>query len=365
MLERGKIEGKQAIFLMVSMVIATASIFITSSVARLAKQDSWISMLLAILLGLLIAWLAVNLSLRFPGKTIFQYPEAILGRWPGKVVALLYIWFYIHINGEIIREYGTFLVSAFMPETPMIVFMILIVGIAAYAVRNGLEVFTRANEIVLPVILVSNILLVIMATPEMDLKKLLPVFVDNGSVPIIKGAAMPALWMGEIFIMAVLIPYLNKTKEAFKIAASATIITRFFMIIAFVDIIAIFGPEVTAGWFFPALNGARMIHLANFLDRLEPIIMIIWVAGALIKISILYRAAVLGSVQWLELKDYKPLVLPVGVILLALSIMAHDSIMDLFAFLSLFAPAELIFMAGIPLLLLVVAVIRGQGVKQN
>ncbi|OPX87887.1 MAG: Spore germination protein YndE [Pelotomaculum sp. PtaB.Bin013] len=365
MLEGGKISGRQAIFLMVGLVLPTAFLFVASGTARLAKQDGWLSILLAILVALLIACLAANLGRRFPDKTPFQYPEVILGRWPGKVVALLYIWFFIHMNSEIIREYGSFLVSAFMPETPIIVFELLIMVIAAYAVRNGLEVFTRANEIVLPVILVSNILLVIMATPEMDLKKLLPVFVDNGSVPIIKGAAMPALWMGEIFIMAVLIPYLNKTKEAFKIAASATIITGFFMIIAFVDIIAIFGPEVTAGWFFPSLNGARMIHLANFLDRLEPIIMIIWVAGALIKISILYWAAVLGSAQWLELKDYKPLVLPVGVILLALSIMAHDSIMDLFAFLSLFAPAELIFMAGIPLLLLVVAVIRRQGVKQN
>jgi len=112
-------------------------------------------MLLAILVGLLIAWLVVNLSLRFPGKTLFQCPEAILGKWPGKVVALLYIWFYIHINSEIIREYGSFLVSAFMPETPMIVFEILIVAIAAYAVRNGLEVFTRVSQIILPIIFVS------------------------------------------------------------------------------------------------------------------------------------------------------------------------------------------------------------------
>ncbi|OPX87888.1 MAG: Spore germination protein YndE [Pelotomaculum sp. PtaB.Bin013] len=366
MLERGKIEGKQAIFLMVSMVIATASIFITSSVARLAKQDSWISMLLAILLGLLIAWLAVNLSLRFPGKTIFQYPEAILGRWPGKVVALLYIWFYIHINGEIIREYGTFLVSAFMPETPMIVFMILIVGIAAYAVRNGLEVFTRANQMILPIIIISIIILVILATPEMNLKRLLPVYADNGAAPIIKGAVTPTLRIGEIVTIAVIIPYLNKAREAYQVATTATIITGFVLFVPVVADLSTFGPAVTAGWFFPALNGVTMIHLANFLDRLEPIIMIIWVSGALIKISVYYWAAVLGSAQWLELKDYKPLVLPVGVILLALSIMAHDSVMDLFVYTSTFVNLVLaIFEAVIPLLLLLVAVLRGQGGTQN
>jgi len=67
--------------------------------------------------------------------------------------------------------------------------------------------------------------------------------------------------------------------------------------------LAIFGPEVTARWFFPALNGVRMIHLANFLERMEAFIMVVWVSGALIKISVYYWAAVLGSAQWLELKD--------------------------------------------------------------
>ncbi len=366
MLEAGKIDSKQAIFLMVSMVIGTALVFISSSTARLARQDSWISILLAILAGLMIAWLVVNLNLRFPGKTLFQYPEVILGRWPGKLVALLYIWFYIHVSAEIIREYGVFLVSAFMPETPMIVFEILIVAVAAYAVRNGLEVFTRVNQVILPVIIISVIILVVLAAREMDFKRLLPVYIDNGAVPIIKGAVTPALRMGEIVTMAVLIPYLKHTKKAYRIASTATMITGFLLLTAIAADLTIFGPEVTTGWFFPELNMVRMIHLANFLERMEALIMVTWVAGVLIKISVYYWAIALGSAQLLDLKDYRPLVLPVGVILLALSIMIHDSVMDLFVYTGTFVNFVLIiFEAVIPLFLLVVAVIRGQGRKQN
>ncbi|OPX83512.1 MAG: Spore germination protein YndE [Pelotomaculum sp. PtaB.Bin104] len=367
MLEEGKINSKQATLLMVSMVLPTTLLFVASVTAHLAKQDGWISILLATLAGLLIAQLAVNLSLRFPGKTLFQYLEVILGKWPGKVVTLLFIWWFIQINAEILRQYGSFMVSAFMPETPIIVLELLITLIAAYAVRNGLEVFTRANEIILPVILGLIIIVNILLTPEVNLKRLLPVFIENGAVPVIKGAVMPAAWMGEIVTIAVLIPYLNKAKEAYRVAAAATLITGGFLIFTFVGDVAIFGPEVTAGWIFPSLNKVRMIHLANFLERLEAFVMFIWIAGGLIKICVFYWVAVLGSAQCLELKDYKPLVLPVGVILLALSIMAHDSILDLFTFLGRFwGPyALIVFEAGIPLLLLIIAVIRGQGVKQN
>ena len=367
MLEGGKIDSKQAIFLMVTMVLPTAFLFVTSVTSHLAKQDGWISLLLAILIAQLVAWLAVSLGLRFPGKTIFQFLEVILGRWPGKFAAFLYILWYIHINALIIREYGSFLVAAFMPETPISVFMLLILAIAAYAVRNGLEVFTRVNQIILPIILGTVIIVNILVTPEMNLKRLLPVFVDSGAVPIIKGAVMPAAWMGEIVTMAVLIPYLNKAKEAYRIAATATLITGSFLILAFLGGIATFGPEVNAGWLFPALNEARMIHLANFLERLEVTVMVVWVAGALVKICVFYWAAALGSAQWLELKDYRPMVLPVGVILFALSIMLHDSIMDLYTFLGTSWPpfALTTFEGGFTLLLLVIAMLRGQGGSRN
>lgn len=367
MLEGGKISSRQAVFLMVTMVLPTAFLFVASVTAHLAKQDGWISILPATLVALLIAWLAVNLGLRFPDKTLFQFAEEILGRWPGKVIAFLYIWWYIYMNAEILRQYGSFMVAAFMPETPISVFMILIMAIAAYAVRNGLEVFTRVNQIILPLILVSVTVLMILAAPEMDLKRLLPVYVENGVVPVIKAAVMPAAWMGEIITMAIVIPYLNKAKEAYKIAVTATSITGLFILISLVTDIAIFGPVTSAGWLFPALNAARMINLANFLERLDPVIMAIWVAGALVKISVFYWAAVLGSAQSLGLKDYKPLVLPVGVIIFALAIMAHDSLLDLFTFLGMFwGPYALtIFQAGIPLLLLVVAVLRRQGGKQS
>ncbi|MFZ5647033.1 MAG: hypothetical protein ACOY30_05370 [Bacillota bacterium] len=36
----------------------------------------------------------------------------------------------------VIREYGSFMVAAFMPDTPIITFHLMVVAIAAYAVRK-------------------------------------------------------------------------------------------------------------------------------------------------------------------------------------------------------------------------------------
>ncbi len=366
MLEGGKIDSKQAIFLLTTMVLATAILFVPAIIAHHAKQDAWISAILATLGGLVIARLQVTLGLRFPGMTLFQYLEVILGKVLGKAAGFLYLWWFLHMNAEVLREFGSFLVAAFMPDTPIIVFIIIITIISAYAVRSGLEVFTRVNQIILPLILLSLLVLFALAIKEMRITRLLPLL-DTGVVPIIKGALTPLSWFGEMATFLMIIPYLNKPQEAPRIANTAILISGTFFLITVLGVLAIFGPALSARWMFPTLNGARMIHLANFLERLEAVIMVIWVFGAFVKISVFYYAGVLGSAQLLGLKDFRPLVLPIGVIVVALSILLHPNILDLAHFLGQVWPPYALstFEVGLPLILLAISLIRGKGGQQQ
>lgn len=361
MLEGGKISSRQATFLMITMILATVILFVPGITAKHARQDAWISIVLATGAGLLVARLVTTIGLRFPDKNLFEYAGDILGRWPGKLVGLLYVWWFLHLNAEVIREYGSFIVAAFMPDTPIIVFHLVVVVIAAYAIRNGLEVFTRANEIFLPLILGSIITLIMLATKDMDFHRLLPV-AETGAVDVVKGAMVPLAWFGEIVTIAVVTPYLNKPREAHRVAAVAVLVSGAFFLMIVLGILAIYGPNVTEAWMFPTLNGVRIISIANFLERLEAVIMVIWVTGSFVKIAIFYWGVVLGVAQVLELKDYRPLVLPVGAVLVAMSILLHPSILDLLDFLGRLWPSYApVFEVGIPLLLLITALVRGKG----
>ncbi|MTI84317.1 MAG: hypothetical protein FH756_10510 [Firmicutes bacterium] len=78
-----------------------------------------------------------------------------------RLVGLIYVLFFLFTTATIVREFADIFTTNFMLETPLLVFSIGIVIASAYAVRNGLEVFTRVNEIILPLILVMIALLVI------------------------------------------------------------------------------------------------------------------------------------------------------------------------------------------------------------
>lgn len=365
MLEQGKIDSKQAIMLMLSMVLPTAILTVPTATVKSARQDAWLSIIVATLAGLLIAALVVSLSLRFPGKTLFEYAEEILGKVPGKIVGFLYIWlFFLIIGSGVVREFGVFLVTTTMPDTPIIVFQIVVVVIAAYAIRNGLEVLSRFNQLFIPV---TGLLVItfILSTKDMKLARLLPVF-DAGLIPIVKGAFRPSMVLGQIITLAIIIPYLNKPKDAHRVAILSVLLISFFLTASILETLLIFGPNVTAQFIFPTFNAVRMVSIANFLERLESVVIMAWVLGCIAKLGVFYYVAVLGSAQWLGLRDYRPLVLPVGVILVAFSILLYgENIVEMLHFISMvWGPLNLIvFEAGIPLILLIVALARGKGGK--
>jgi len=348
---------------MMSMVLPTATLTLPGITVQNVRQDAWVSLFLATLAGFFIAWLVVSLSLRFPGKTLFEFAEEILGRVPGKVIGLLYIWWFLHTNAIIMDEFAGFLCTAVMPDTPPIVFFLVGAIVAGYAVRNGLEVLSRYNQLFLPLVLGLLLVVFILAIKDMKAARLLPVF-DAGLIPIVKGTAVPTSWLGEIVIFTMIIPFLNKPKEAKKVVMLATFLTGSFLLVSILVALAVFGPNLAGDWIFSAYNAVRVVSIANFLERLESVIVAVWMFGGFAKMGVFYYAAVLGSAQWLGLKDYRPLVAPIGVILVGLALLCRN-IVDLIGFIATSWPpyAIIVFEAGIPLLLLVVALARGKGGK--
>lgn len=361
MLEQGRISTTQAVLLLMSMILPTAILTVPGITVRAARQDAWLSILAAAVAGLGISFLVTGLALRFPGKTLTEYLVEILGRWPGKIAGLLYIWWFFQMAAEVVREFGTFLVAAVMPDTPLIVFHVLGVAVTAYLVRNGLEVLARFNQLFIPSAAFLAIVFLLSAK-DMRLERVLPLF-DAGLVPVLKGAAAPASWLGEIAVFAMLVPYLDRPQKAFRTAAAAVLFSCFFLLAAIFEALLIFGPATADAWVYPVFNAVRVVSLANFLERLESVVMAAWMLGGFVKVGVFYYAAVLGSAQLFGLKDYRPLVLPAGTIVVALSILLNENTVELLYFLSLVWPpyALSIFEAGLPALFLVVALFRKKG----
>lgn len=363
-MDRGRISDLQLMFLLVVTVLSTAILFAPSIGPEIAGRDAWITKVIATLTGVAIALVVANLGLRFPSETIIQYTPKILGTLPGKFVGFLYVFGFIHINTVTISESSYFMVTAFMPDTPFLIFSISVVLIAAWAVRGGIEVIARANQFVFFIFSASLLGLAVLVANEMQLDWLLPVL-EKGFGPVLTGSLTPTTFRGEVFLLLMLLPFLNQPWKGYRATIWAVVLIGFFLVLEDIVVVTVFTAELPGRMVFPILQVGRIINVAEFIQRLESLVMVLWVAGIFVKVSVYYYAGVLGLAQWLGLSDYRPLVLPVGGLLTAGSVLAFANIIDLRDFLAIFPfyglPMEFI----VPLLLLIVAHLRGFRIRQK
>lgn len=359
MLEKGKISPRQAGELMFITILATAILFVPKITAQNAGHDAWLAAFLGSQFGLVTLAIVSWLGVKHPGKTIYQYAETVLGKYPGKLIGLAYVWIFLHMASVVVREFGDFMTTSFMVQTPLSVFNISLIGLAALAVIMGLEVIARMNEFI--ILLVASFLLLILTLSigNWELVNLLP-FLADGIMPVLKGAFVPASWHGEIVTIAVILPFITRPGRAFLSGAAAVICSGTLLTMGVIGTLAVFGPELTASFRFPLHLFVRSINIGGILTRFEVIVMVTWVAGVFIKTAVFYYCAALGLGQVFGLSEYRSTVLPLGIIMASLSILLFEDVVELVDFLGKAWPLYSIslFFLGFPLLLLIVTIVR-------
>lgn len=357
MIEKGKISAFQMAVIMSPTIVATAVLLVPAITVNHAKQDLWISPLWAGFCGLVVIFIAFNLNKLFPNESIIEYAEHIIGSFFGKILGLIYVLFYMHINGVIIREYSEFVTGTFLSETPLFIIMGSMVLVCAFAVYGGIEVIGRSSEIILPVVYFLFIIILVLLIRDLDIKNIFPIM-ENGITPSLIGSIVPQGWLSEFFLIAFLLPFLKNRKKGFTYSVASVLSVVFILMSSNLVTYMLFG-ELTGVFAYPVMVAVRYVSIADFLEHLESIVMAIWVSGTFIKISVFYYINVISIAQWLKLSSYQPIVFPVGFLLIVFSIWSAPNLRVLTTFLSTTAPFYFIFVQGlIPMLLLCIALLR-------
>ncbi|MFZ5650045.1 MAG: GerAB/ArcD/ProY family transporter, partial [Bacillota bacterium] len=203
------------------------------------------------------------------------------------------------------------------------------------------------------------LVLVALAIPEADVRRLMPVM-ENGLMPVFKGALSAIGFpFAETILFTMIIPYLNNPGGARKAMLFGVLTGGFLLLLVILRTILVIGPATARLW-YPVLEAVRMIDLYNIIQRVDAAVIINWIGFGFMKITVCFYAFVLGLAQWLNLSDYRPLALPAGVLMLALSILVYDSYVDEVFFAAvIWYPYALTVAFIIPLIMLVTASLRG------
>ncbi|WP_338451268.1 endospore germination permease [Niallia oryzisoli] len=356
-MKKGKISSLQMAMLLYPAIIATSIISVPSIVAKYAKNDLWISPILASVIGFVTVYIAYELHKLYPKKTVIQFSEQIVGRFAGKIISFFILSFYLLSTGHIIRGYSEFIVSSFLINTPISVIMSTMVLLCAIAVQGGLEVLGRLAQLFIPLFVVPIFILVILLSPDYDMKNIFPIL-SEGIMPPIQGSIIPGGWYSEFFLIIFLLPFLTDVNKARKYGVLTVLAVMVTLVVVNLTVLFVLG-STTSSRNFPLLNVSRYISLADFFENLESAAMAVWIVGAFIKISVFYYAAALGTAQLLNLSDYRVVIWPFTIIFIEIAFWSIPSTAIYTSYLIFVLPFYgPIVQTIIPLFLLLIALVR-------
>lgn len=364
-MEKGKISAWQASIVTITHPLGTGLFVLPAVAINWAREDAWLTHILVLIPIMVLIFTVEKLGRMFPGQTIVQYSETIMGKYFGKLIGLLIAWYFLSIGSVIIYEMASFMVSAIMPETPIVVFIVFTGAVIVYTINKGLEVIARLNVWFFPIIVVSMFLIFVLSAKDMNLDYFRP-FLANGLKPVFIGSFAPYGWIGTIFCMSMMIPYINQPKQVkIPYLCAALILTLLFMLNTMGNL-AVFGPFEGGRISLPIVHLVKLISVADFIEHIEVLLVLIWVGGVFTMSTGWFYFSVLGMAQTLKLKDYRPLSIPMMVIYISLATLNFDNYAEFIDWAQFTWPFFAFFcQIIIPVLLLLTAIIRDLSAKQT
>ncbi len=134
------ISNKQGICLIILFI--TGSTFVVG-IGSKAENDSWLAIILSTLFAFPILMIYARLLSLFPQKDLFDILEIIFGKFIGKFISILYIWFSLHLGTLVLRNFGEFIGTISLSKTPMIIPMIFIIFLSTWIIKGGIELLGR------------------------------------------------------------------------------------------------------------------------------------------------------------------------------------------------------------------------------
>ena len=336
-----------------------SSTLVVGYITGVAKQDTWLTVIFGFIVALPIIWIFAALGEKFPGKNLIEINDVVFGKIPGKIISVLYIFFFFSLtflNSGVMTD---FVSSSLLPDTPDIAVLIMFIGVCGYAVRKGLETMTRYSLvfiIIVSVVLIINSLLLI---KDMRLDNFQPSFTYPLKNYIQATNEVSILSFGNIVVFFMFFSSLKTPSQIKKPLFGGLIIGAATMIFISARDIAVLGPIIRMIT-IPAYDAVRLINLANTLTRMEILYAGILLMMLFFKISVLYYATVRAIAQIFNMKSYKLLVPVIGVLIIIFAYNAFDSSAENSYNAANIAPIyQTLFEVILPLVTLIVASIRG------
>jgi spore germination protein KB len=354
---RDEIYYTQVVILTAETVFATGFLGVARQLVPVAGTAAWISCFLGAAVGLLVAWLAGLLAQRFPDQNLVRMAEGIFTAPVGKGIGITFTAYCTFILAIGSRQFVLAIWIPFLQNTSPVLISAVFFLLIVYAAYLGIESIARVSLLFFTVVASSLVLLIWLAVPVSVPARLLPLG-GLGTVPVLKASLLASSYAGECIVALAFIRHLKDKRGAARAIGTGAVIGMAVMALATGIGVMMLGTRGISRATFPALETARMVGVGEFLERAEILFLALWFSVALLKLAAVFYASVTSAADVLNLRDYRPLIIPYAILATVLSQIPRTDV-ETFASVRWFLTYTPWYAAALPALLLLGAMARG------
>jgi spore germination protein KB len=257
----------------------------------------------------------------------------------------------------VLRAFTEFILMVALPNTPAIAISGVMMAIVIWVVYMGIEVVCRCSLAIIGFVLFETILSVFLMGKDFEFGNLLPV-VDRGWAPIMEGMTqLVGFPFGETVLFAMIIPLINKIEQARKTMLWAFLTAGLLLLLVNVRNTLVMG-DLLSRMIYPSYTAYQYISIADFIERVEPITIITWLAGGFIKISVCLYVCAKSLSTVFSSKRHRTYLIPLCILMLAFSRFIYRNNTEVIEFATkVWQWYSVPFQIIVPLLMLLTAVI--------
>ncbi|MEA5059164.1 Spore germination protein YndE [bioreactor metagenome] len=313
-IDNSQIPGPRFMFAIAFFLQSSA--LLTSFISGVTEQESWMTIVFAIVLSVPLLYLYRTLMVMFPDKNFLEIMDAVYGRILGKILGIGYAWFFITLSALNMHDLGDFAKITVMTETPHLVLAMLCILVAVYAVRHGLRVVTQYGTLFTYIEFGIVAITFILLLNQLDIHHLLPIF----NLPAIKYVQSTHLILtipfGELVVFLMLTPCVKMNpKQATKYWFWGVMMGMLTLLAVNVRDIAILGKTFDM-FTLPGLVTLRLVSLGQALSRMEILFAVALIMLLFFKITVLCYVSTITVAQLFNTTAYRHLALIMGLLII-------------------------------------------------
>lgn len=361
MVSNQKISVKQIMVLLILNMFGAASLVTPRVASEYANQDGWLLIIGACILAIIYSFFITRLARRFPQHTFREYSEIILGKPLAIILSVIFLVKLMILGAFELRIFGELTNQMLLNRTPIEIVLILILIVAVYLGRKGYEVRARMGEMLIYLALIPIIIVFVFGIFSVEITNLAP-FLVTDKVDIIKGSYAVSVRFLSIELILLAASFVTEPQKLTKACTKSVIVVALMHLVIFAITVGVFGVRETNNHIWPVIPMMKVITLPKFfIDRQDALLMTFWIFTAFMYFNgiIFFASFLIQDIFRLKNRDY--LVLPLIPIFYILALIP-DNIIETYNWLNLFLKyGGLLFTLFVPVFLLVVAIIRGKG----